>query len=138
VLFAGGVLMVLGTFGARAGAEHVNSATRFWPLVPGLAVAGVGLSLLIIPLANVVLAAVPRKVAGGAGGTFSTIQQLGGALGIAIVGTVFFGHRADDPTFTHAFRHAAVIAIALFAVAASLALTLPRTALSEAELVEVD
>ena len=79
VLFAGGVLMALGIFGVRVGAAHVHSATRFWPLVPGLAVAGVGLSLLIIPVANVVLAAVPRQAAGGAGGTFSTVQQIGGA-----------------------------------------------------------
>src|SRR5262249_56127557 len=63
VLFAGGVLMALGTLGARIGAEHVNSPADFWPIVPGLAIAGVGLSLLIIPLANVVLAAVPLQVA---------------------------------------------------------------------------
>jgi len=138
VLFAGGVLMALGTLGARIGAEHVNSPADFWPIVPGLAIAGVGLSLLIIPLANVVLAAVPRQVAGGAGGTLSTTQQLGGALGIAIVGTAFFGHLNDHHTFTDAFRYATPIAIALFAASALLALTLPRTALSEEELVDLE
>jgi hypothetical protein len=45
-----------------------------------LVVAGAGLSLLIIPLANVVLAATPSGAAGGAGGQLATAQQLGGAL----------------------------------------------------------
>ena len=61
-----------------------------WSIVPGLVVAGAGLSLLIIPLANVVLAAVPTGAAGGASGLFSTAQQFGGAVGIAVIGTVFF------------------------------------------------
>jgi hypothetical protein len=49
-----------------------------WPIVPGLVVAGAGLALLVVPLVNVVLAAIPVEVAGGASGLFSTAQQLGG------------------------------------------------------------
>ena len=49
-----------------------------------------GLALLIIPLVNVVLAAVPVEVSAGASGLFSTAQQLGGALGVALFGTAFF------------------------------------------------
>jgi EmrB/QacA subfamily drug resistance transporter len=138
VLFGGGVLMALGALAVRIGASHVDGPTDFWPIVPGLAIAGIGLSLQIIPLANVVLAAVPREVAGGAGGTFSTMQQIGGALGIAIVGTVFFDRVAAGGGFTSAFRHAIPIAIALFIATALLSLALPRTALSEAELAEVE
>lgn len=129
--------MALGTLAVRIGAPHVDGATDFWPVVPGLVISGIGLSLQIIPLANVVLAAVPREVAGGAGGAFTTMQQLGGALGIAIVGTVFFGH-LDDHTFTSAFRYAAPVAIALFVATALLSLALPNTALSEEELADVE
>jgi MFS family permease len=136
VLFAGGVLMALGALGVRIGATHVDNATDFWPIVPGLLIAGLGLSLLIIPLANVVLAAVPHQVAGGAGGTLSTLQQLGGALGIAVVGTLFFGHLTGH-SFTSAFRYSTPLVIALFAIAALLSLALPGTALSEEELVDV-
>jgi MFS family permease len=136
VLSLGGLLMALGALGIVIGSGHVGSGSDPWPIIPGLLVAGVGLSLLIIPLVNVVLAAVPREVAGGAGGVFSTAQQLGGAVGIAIVGTVFFSDVATE-SFTAAFKHAMPVVIGLFVVAAALALVLPKTAVGEEEAVEV-
>ena len=57
--------------------------------------------------------------------------------GVACVGTVFFAH-LDQHGFTGAFRHATPFVIALFTAAALLSITLPRTALSEEELVEID
>jgi EmrB/QacA subfamily drug resistance transporter len=130
VLSLGGLLMALGALGIVIGSGHVGSGSDPWPIIPGLLVAGVGLSLLIIPLVNVVLAAVPREVAGGAGGIFSTAQQLGGAVGIAIVGTVFFSDVATE-SFTAAFKQAMPVVIGLFVAAAALALVLPKTAVGE-------
>jgi hypothetical protein len=121
--------------GVLLGASHVGNGSDPWPVVPGLVVAGAGLSLMIIPLVNVVLAAVPHGIAGGAGGIFSTAQQLGGALGVAVVGTVFFG-QLENHSFTQAFEHAAPVVIGLFLAAALLALALPRTAVSEEEVAE--
>jgi hypothetical protein len=124
--------MALGALGVALGADHVGHASNPWPIIPGLAVAGAGLSLLIIPLVNVVLAAVPHKVAGGAGGIFSTAQQLGGALGVAVVGDIFFSG-LQSHSFTAAFKHAIPVVIALFGAAALLSLLLPRTAVNEEE-----
>jgi len=64
-----------------------------WLIVPGLVIAGAGLSLLVISFGDVVLSAVPAEAAGGASGVFSTAQQVGGVLGIAAVGTAFFARR---------------------------------------------
>jgi EmrB/QacA subfamily drug resistance transporter len=136
VLSAGGVLMALGTFGVILGADGVGHGSDPWPVVPGMVVAGVGLSLLIIPLVNVVLAAVPREVAGGAGGILSTAQQLGGALGVALAGTAFFS-QLESHSFTESFEHAAPVVIGLFLAAALLSLALPRTAVGEEELAEL-
>ena len=136
VLSLGGVLMAVGVAGVVLGASDVGAGSDPWPVVPGLVVAGAGLSLMIIPLVNVVLAAVPHEVAGGAGGMFSTAQQLGGALGVALVGTVFFSH-LESHTFTQAFKHSAVVVIGLFAAAALLSLALPRTAVSEEEVADL-
>jgi MFS family permease len=132
VLACGGMLMALGVAGLVLGAGHVGTGSDPWPIIPGLVVAGAGLSLLIIPLVNVVLAAVPREAAGGASGLFSTAQQLGGAIGVAIVGTVFFS-QLDSHSFTHALQNSVPIVGALFLVAAALSLVLPKTAVGEDE-----
>jgi hypothetical protein len=135
-LTTGGVLMAAGALGVLLGASHVGTGSDPWPVVPGLVVAGAGLSLMIIPLVNVVLAAVPREVAGGAGGMFSTAQQLGGAVGVALVGSVFFTELEGHP-FTEAFKHTLPVVIGLFLAAALLALALPRTAVGEEEVTEI-
>ena len=136
ILCAGGLLMALGTLGVLLGASHVGDGSDPWPVVPGLVVSGMGLSLLVIPLANVVLAAVPHEIGSGAGGILSTSQQLGGALGVAVVGTVFFD-QLDRHSFTSSFRHAAPVVIGLFLAAAALSLALPQTAVGEEELAEL-
>jgi MFS family permease len=105
--------------------------------VPGLVIAGAGLGLLVVPLVNVVLAAVPPSDAGGASGVFSTAQQLGGALGVAVIGTVFFGHSGGRPSLG-AFQTAAIIAAAAFALCGVLTAGLPRQALSEEDVLELD
>ena len=133
VLSSGGVLLALSVLAVAVGARHVGTGTDPWPIVPGLALVGAGLSLLAIPLANVVLAAVPREAAGGASGQFTTAQQLGGAIGVAVIGSVFFSSLERHP-FTDAFKHSLPFVAALFLVAAALTLVLPGTALAEDEL----
>ena len=135
VLAAGAALMVAGIGGVALAAPHVGVNGSPWPVVPGLVVAGAGLSLLVIPLVNVVLAAVPVQVAGGASGLFSTAQQLGGALGVALLGTVFFGY-LNGHSFQAALVHTAPYAMGAFAICAVLSMLLPRTAVSEQALTE--
>ncbi len=130
VLVAGAALMAVGVIGVDIGAHHVGGGTNPWPLVPGLVLAGAGLALLVIPLVNVVLAAVPGHAAGGASGLFSTAQQLGGALGVAAIGTVFFGF-LDRHTFQAAFEHTVPLTAVAFAISGLLALVLPKTAIAE-------
>jgi EmrB/QacA subfamily drug resistance transporter len=131
VLAAGAILMAAGTIGCDIAAHHAGAHVSSWALVPGLAVAGAGLGLLVVPLVNVVLAAVPTEEAGEASGVFSTAQQLGGALGVAIIGTIFFD-RLDGHGFTAAFTHAAPFAAGGYVLCALLSLALPRTAVEEA------
>jgi hypothetical protein len=99
-------------------------------LVGPMAVAGAGLGLVVVPLTDVVLAAVPVNDAGSASGTLSTFQQLGAALGIAIVGTVFFNSAASSRDMGGAFGVAVwtVVALGLLASLASLLLPPVRPA----------
>ena len=135
VLAIGGVLMAAGIAGVSLVVSHIGVNGSPWPVVPGLVVCGAGLALLIIPLVNVVLAAVPVEAAGGASGLFSTAQQLGGAVGVALFGTVFFGYLSGH-SFEASMLHTAPYAIGAFALCAVLALLLPRTAVSEDALIE--
>ena len=135
VLAIGGVLMAAGIAGVSLAASHVGVNGSPWPVVPGLVVCGAGLALLIIPLVNVVLAAVPVEAAGGASGLFSTAQQLGGAVGVALLGTVFFGY-LNGHSFEASMVHTAPYAMGAFALCAVLSMLLPRTAVSEEALTE--
>jgi EmrB/QacA subfamily drug resistance transporter len=122
---AGGIAVVM------AFVNHVGPGGSPWPVVPGLVVAGAGLSLLVIPLVNVVLAAAPAEAAGSASGLFSTTQQLGGAIGVAVLGTVFFDSVSTGHMFAAAVTHTAPYAIGAFALCGVLSLLLPRTAVAE-------
>jgi EmrB/QacA subfamily drug resistance transporter len=130
ILAAGGLLMVAGIAGVALAARHVGVNGSPWPIAPGLVVAGAGLALLVVPLVNVVLAAVPVEVAGGASGLFGTAQQLGGALGVALLGTVFFGN-LNGHSFQASLVHTVPYAMGAFALCAVLSMLLPRTAVSE-------
>jgi EmrB/QacA subfamily drug resistance transporter len=135
ILASGAAGMVGGIVGVALAAPHIGVGGSPWPIVPGLVVAGAGLALLVVPLVNVVLAAVPVEVAGGASGLFSTAQQLGGALGVALLGTVFFGYLGVH-SFEAALVHTAPYAMGAFALCGVLSMLLPRTAVSEEVLTE--
>jgi predicted MFS family arabinose efflux permease len=59
-----------------------------WDLVPGLFVIGVGAS--IGQLFQFVLTSVSMDEVGSASGVFEAVQQLSSALGVAVLGTIFF------------------------------------------------
>jgi hypothetical protein len=97
----------------------------FVPVVMVVAVipVGIGLGLSIPPLMNLVLRTVATADAGTASGTLVTAQQAGNALGVAIVGAVFFGRldtRSGSAAYGDAFAAAAAVQAALALVAAAL------------------
>jgi EmrB/QacA subfamily drug resistance transporter len=67
----------------------LNAGTTGLRLAPWMLVYGIGLGLTSAQLTNVSLAEVPHAQSGQASGTQSTARQIGSALGIAIIGTVF-------------------------------------------------
>ncbi|CAG9297431.1 MFS transporter [Celerinatantimonas diazotrophica] len=58
-------------------------------LIPILFIVGFGQGFVMTPLLNLVLSFVQEKQAGMASGVISTIQQLGAALGVAVIGILF-------------------------------------------------
>jgi predicted MFS family arabinose efflux permease len=86
VVAVGAVVMVAGLVLLRAAA----GAGTGW-LLPGLLVDGLGMGMVLAPLAVIVLARVTPQYVGAASGVLSAVQQVGNALGVAIIGIVFYG-----------------------------------------------
>ncbi|RFS85911.1 MFS transporter [Actinomadura spongiicola] len=91
--------MVLEVAAVTALGLTVSASTGGLGLAPWMLLYGFGLGLTSAQLTNVSLADVPPARAGQASGTQSTARQVGAALGIAAVGTVFatsLGHSMAD------------------------------------------
>ena len=104
-----------------------------WDLLGPLLVAGFGAGLFIAPNARFIVATVDRSEAGAASGVIGTMQRVGSAVGIAVIGSVLFGNigTITGPTdVAAAFGQAATPALAVsaaFAIAAfALVFTLPK------------
>jgi EmrB/QacA subfamily drug resistance transporter len=81
--------MVLEVAAVLALALTLTASTTGFGLAPWMLLYGIGLGLTSAQLTNVSLADVPPEQAGQASGTQSTARQVGAALGIALIGTVF-------------------------------------------------
>ena len=58
--------------------------------MPGLLVMGLGMGLIVAPLFGIIIAAVGDDEVGSASGVLNAVQQLASAIGVALLGTVFF------------------------------------------------
>ena len=96
VLMAGAVLNAAGFGGYALIGHHYGPAIHSWQMVPPLVVAGFGFGLVVAPMVDAILTGVPVRDAGSASGLLSTVQQAGMALGVALVGVIFFTLLADD------------------------------------------
>jgi EmrB/QacA subfamily drug resistance transporter len=65
-------------------------------LIPVLIVVGAGQGLIMTPLLNLVLGFIDEARAGMASGIISTVQQIGAALGVAVVGMLFSATLANS------------------------------------------
>ena len=80
-----GFAILAGTFVFFAFAD---SATSYWYLLGPLILAGIGLSLAMIPATNDIMAATPFAKAGVGSAVNDTSRELGAALGIATLGAL--------------------------------------------------
>ncbi len=106
----------------------VTPTTPYLDMVPAFVVCGVGMTLFFVPLASVVLGSVPKALEGVASGTNSAFRELGGVLGIAVLGAVFSssGGYASARDYVSGLTPAIVVGAAVVATGAGIAALIPR------------
>jgi MFS family permease len=102
------------------------------PLELGVAMftLGVGQGFTISPLASTVLSGIKGAHAGSASGILTTFQQLGGAIGVAIVGSLFASFLQFNEGYPNSIGKGLLFHVGLFLVIAVSAFLLPRVATS--------
>ncbi|MFF3512887.1 DHA2 family efflux MFS transporter permease subunit [Streptomyces sp. NPDC002573] len=96
--------------------------------VPALIVSGVGMSLFLAPVANVVMGSVRPEEQGIASGASTSLRNIGGVLGVAVFGAVFSaqGGYGSARQFVDGLIPALWIGAAALGLASLVALALPR------------
>jgi EmrB/QacA subfamily drug resistance transporter len=109
--------------------------TPYADLVIPFVVCGVGMTLFFVPLASLVLGAVPRALEGVASGANAAFRELGGVLGIAVLGAVFSsnGGYSSGQDYVNGMTSAAYVGAAVVAVGAIAALIVPGRRRGRAE-----
>jgi EmrB/QacA subfamily drug resistance transporter len=89
--------------GAALGAVGLLLFLRLTPessyladLLPGIMLTSIGMGLLFVPITLIATSGVPNDDAGLASGLFNTSQQIGGALGLALLSTLATNRTEDE------------------------------------------
>jgi EmrB/QacA subfamily drug resistance transporter len=90
LLLTGTVIMAFGAVGVGVTVYLAGAGINPYQLIPALLVLGAGMGLAMAPFFGIVLAGVSDEETGSASGALTSVQQLGGAFGIAVLGTIFF------------------------------------------------
>ncbi len=91
IVTAGPVTMLVGLALFIGVIVHFGGNVTPWELAPALLFGGAGMGCVVAPIYPFILAEVPVKDAGSASGVINAVGQVGGAIGVAAIGVVFFG-----------------------------------------------
>ncbi|MGH3249158.1 MAG: MFS transporter [Trebonia sp.] len=98
----------------------VAGAASYPALVPGMVLAGVGVSAAMPAAQNAAVGAVAREAIGTASGVYNALRQVGTTFGVAIASVVFAatGSFASPLAVTHGYQGALAVAAGICALGA--------------------
>jgi EmrB/QacA subfamily drug resistance transporter len=126
-----GSLLIFSTLGTGSG---------FWDMFPGLVLGGIGIATVMTPMTAAAMGSVPVDKAGVSSGVLNTFRQVGGALGIAVMGAILTSRESSalaagasrPEAFVDGFQTALLVgAILAFAGAVTAALMIRKVSPSE-------
>ena len=97
ILHVGLTIMALGTTVLYVSLHSIHGGVGVFDLAPGLAVFGIGMGMIFVPLFSIIMGEIDDHEVGSASGLLESLQQLGASLGVAVLATLFFGKiRLED------------------------------------------
>jgi predicted MFS family arabinose efflux permease len=103
--------------------SRLDASSDFWNILPGLLIGGFGMALVMTPTTSAAMGSVPVDKAGVGSAVLNSMRQVGGALGIAVMGAIVAasvhavpGTPESAAQFVIGYQHALTVA-ALIALA---------------------
>jgi EmrB/QacA subfamily drug resistance transporter len=106
--------------------QRVGLHSTFWTLLPAMLLGGVGMAMTMSPMTAAAMSSVPVDKAGVGSGVLNSFRQLGGSLGIALMGAILASFVTVSPLSPEAPQqfvnglHAALAVAAVITFAAAI------------------
>jgi EmrB/QacA subfamily drug resistance transporter len=84
-LMGGGMVLLAGSLLIFS---RLDASSNFWDILPGLLVGGLGMAIVMTPTTAAAMGSVPVDKAGVGSAVLNSMRQVGGALGIAVMGAI--------------------------------------------------
>jgi EmrB/QacA subfamily drug resistance transporter len=114
--------------------ERVTVHSDFWTLLPPMLVGGFGMAMTMSPMTSAAMGAVPVDKAGVGSGVLNSFRQVGGSLGIAVMGAIVGSYLHPDARgpaagqdYVNGLHAGFAVGAAITFVAAAVAILLVRT-----------
>jgi EmrB/QacA subfamily drug resistance transporter len=126
--------------------QRTGVHSDFWTLLPAMLLGGIGMASTMSPMTSAAMGAVPVDKAGVGSGVLNSFRQMGGALGIALIGAIVSSYVHNAPRtpagaqdYVHGLHVALAVSAAISFAAAIVAVLTVRTrpAVERAHLAEM-
>ena len=114
--------------------QRVGLHSTFWTLLPAMMLGGLGMAMTMSPMTAAAMGSVPVDKAGVGSGVLNSFRQLGGSLGIALMGAILASYATAPPRsplgaqqFVDGLHAALLVAAVITFAAAIVAVALVRT-----------
>ncbi|MHB8470689.1 MAG: MFS transporter [Gaiellaceae bacterium] len=77
--------------------QRVGLHSNFWTLLPAMVLGGFGMAMTMSPMTSAAMGAVPVDKAGVGSGVLNSFRQMGGSLGIALMGAILASYLHAPP-----------------------------------------
>ena len=129
-LMTGGMLLLTASLLLFA---QLDRGSSFWAILPGLLLGGFGMAIAMTPTTAAAMGSVPVNKAGVGSAVINSMRQVGGSLGIAVLGAVVatqisvkIGNPLYPEQFVSGYHHALYVGAGITLGAAVIAFSLVR------------